>query len=212
MRPREAWETWVLPTLIEKACRSRVILEERRRLVPQARGHVLEIGVGSGLNLPFYDAAEVARLTAIDPSEALLARARQRASESPVGPKTTLLQAGAEQLPLEDASVDSAVMTYTLCSVTRPDAVLGELRRVLRPGGPLYFVEHGLADTPVVARLQRGATPLWRRCSGNCHLDRDAETLLRQAGFELSELHRGFTDGAIKALSYTYEGTARRPG
>jgi ubiquinone/menaquinone biosynthesis C-methylase UbiE len=210
--PRAAWEKWVLPTLIEKACRSRTILEERRRLVPRASGRVLEIGVGSGLNLPFYDASAVDTLTAIDPSEELLERAEERAKASPLSGRITLRRASAEQLPLDDESVDTAVMTYTLCSVGDPAQVLSELRRVLRPGGSLLFVEHGLSNEARIARWQQRVTPLWRRFSGNCHLDRDTPCALRDAGFELPELSAGYTEGIVKALSYTTEGRARRPG
>jgi ubiquinone/menaquinone biosynthesis C-methylase UbiE len=205
------WDQRVLPTLIEKACRSRTILAERRRVVPRAVGRVLEIGVGSGLNLPFYDGSQIETLLGIDPSEALLRRARERAESSALRSRITLQRASAERLPLDDESVDSVVMTYTLCSVDDPGQVLREVRRVLRPGGVLSFVEHGLSIDPGVARQQRRLTPFWRRVSGNCHLDRDAPSELRAAGFELPELTAGDTGGFVRATSYAFEGLARRP-
>ncbi|MCU0657027.1 MAG: class I SAM-dependent methyltransferase [Polyangiaceae bacterium] len=200
------WDRKVLPFLIEKACRSGVILEERRRHVPRAAGRVLEIGVGTGLNLPFYDASKVSELIAIDPSPELLERARARASQGAVRP--TLLQASATALPLDSGSVDTAVMTYTLCSVDRPELALRELRRVLKPGGKLLFVEHGLARSPSTQRWQRALTPVWKKFSGGCHLDRPVREQLEEAGFFLEEIEEKQGDGP-SWTGYTYEGIAR---
>ena len=195
----------ILPYLIEKAGRSHAILDERRRWVPRAHGEVLEIGVGSGLNLAFYDPARARKVTALDPSAPLLARAapRARAASVPV----ELVEGDAERLPFADASFDSAVMTYTLCSIAHPERALAELRRVLRPEGELLFVEHGLSDDPATRRWQRRMTPLWKRVSGNCHLDRDAGALIHAAGFRSDDRTAGATAGA-SWLSFTYQGTA----
>jgi len=200
------WADHVLPHLVEKACRSTVILDERKRWVPRAHGEVLELGVGSGLNLAFYDAARVARVTGIDPSRPLLARAAARASTAPV--PVELLRGHAEHLPFADRSFDSAVITYSLCSVDDPARALAELRRVLRPGGELVFVEHGLARDAATRRWQRWLTPVWQRVAGGCHLDRDIAAILREAGFRSDDLRADYTDGA-RWLSYTVEGTAR---
>lgn len=200
------WADRVLPYLIEKACRSRTILEERMRWVPRAHGDVLELGVGSGLNLAFYDARNVHRVTGIDPSEPLLERAAARAGETHI--PVELVHGKAEQLPFPDRSFDSVVMTYTLCSVDDPMRVLAELRRVLRPGGELIFVEHGLASDTRTQRWQRRVTPVWRRVSGGCHLDRDTGALLLDAGFHSDDLTAGYADGA-RLTSFTYQGTAR---
>lgn len=202
------WANRVLPILVEKGCRSSVILEERRRWIPRAHGRVLELGVGSGLNLAFYDAARVANVTGIDPSAALLARAGARAAEAPV--PVELVAAPAEQLPFDAGSFDSAIVTYSLCSMADPARALAELRRVLRAGGELMFVEHGLAPDARTARWQRWLTPIWRRFTGGCHLDRDIAALLRDAGYQLDELDAGYTEG-VRWLSFTYQGTAR-PG
>ena len=200
------WADRVLPLLVEKACRSTAILEERRRWIPRAHGDVLELGVGSGLNLAFYDAAKVARLTGLDPSAPLLARAATRVAKAPV--PVELVRGHAEALPFPDAAFDSAVITYSLCSVEDPARVLAELRRVLRPDGELFFVEHGLAPDARTRRWQRGLTPVWRRIAGGCHLDRDIAAILRDAGFVSDDLSAAYADGA-SWLSYTYEGTAR---
>jgi ubiquinone/menaquinone biosynthesis C-methylase UbiE len=202
------WDRRVLPYLIEKAGRSHAILELRQRWVPRAHGEVLEIGVGSGLNLRFYDPARARSVTAIDPSAPLLARAAARVHDTRV--PVELVGASAEALPFADASFDSAVMTYTLCSIADPRRALAELRRVLRPGGELIFVEHGLARDDSTRRWQRRLTPLWRRVAGGCHLDRDAGALLRDAGFSSHDLTAAHNDGA-RWLGFTYQGSAR-PG
>lgn len=200
------WADHVLPHLIEKACRSTAILEERKRWVPRAYGDVLELGVGSGLNLAFYDASSVAKVTGIDPSAPLLARAARRATTAPVA--VELVRGHAEHLPFPDRTFDSAVITYSLCSVDDPGGALAELRRVLRPGGELVFVEHGLARDAATRRWQHWLTPVWRRIGGGCHLDRDIPAILRDAGFLSDDLHADYADGA-RWLSFTFEGTAR---
>jgi len=200
------WARYVLPVLVEKACRSSAILEERQRWVPRAHGQVLELGVGSGLNLAFYDPARVEHVTGIDPSPALLARAAQRVGAVPV--PVELVTCSAEKLPFPDATFDSALVTYSLCSVAEPALALAEVRRVLRPGGELIFVEHGLASDVGTQRWQHRLTPLWRRVGGGCHLDRDLPAILRAAGYRLDELKAAYAEGA-SWLSYTYEGIAR---
>jgi ubiquinone/menaquinone biosynthesis C-methylase UbiE len=199
------WNDRVLPLLIEKACRNHVIREERKRWIPQAHGRVLELGVGSGLNLPFYDAARARSVTAIDPSAALLAKARPRASAAAV--PVELLQARAEKLPFADNSFDSAVITYSLCSIPEPAAALTELRRVLIPGGELYFAEHGRAPDADARRWQDRLTPLWSRVSGGCQLNRDPFASLEQAGFGLDQRLSQYSEGP-RWLSFGYQGKA----
>lgn len=200
------WERRVVPWLIEKACRSEEILEERKRWIPRAHGEVLELGVGSGLNLAFYDPERVSRVVGIDPSAPLLAKARERAAEAKVPVELAL--APAEQLPFGDQTFDSAVVTYSLCSVDDPARALAEVRRVLRPGGELLFVEHGLAPDPGPRRWQRWLTPAWSRVGGGCHLDRDIAGMLRDAGLVSDDLAATYTAGP-RWLSFTYQGTAR---
>ena len=204
-----AWDRRVLPWLVEKACRSTTILAERRRWVPQAAGEVLELGVGSGLNLAFYDPAQARAVVGIDPSPELLAQARSRAEAAAV--PVELVEAAAERLPFDADRFDSALVSYTLCSVADPAAALAEVRRVLRPGAPLYFVEHGRSDRPRVRAWQARVTPVWRRIGGNCHLDRDIAQLLRDAGFALTTLEEGHVEGGGRLTSYTYQGVAISP-
>lgn len=200
------WADRVLPRLVEKACRSATILAERKRWVPRAHGDVLELGIGSGLNLAFYDPRIVMHVTGIDPSAPLLERARARAAQVDI--PVELARGRAEDLPFDRGRFDSALVTYSLCSVEDPAAALAEVRRVLKPGGELVFVEHGLAADRRTQRWQRWLTPLWRRIGGGCRLDRDIATLVAGAGFGLADLEVGHTDGA-RVLSYTYQGVAR---
>jgi len=200
------WAERVLPILVEKAGRSRTILELRRRWVPRARGDVLEIGAGSGLNFRFYDPARVHAVTAIDPSSPLLARAAARIGEARVS--VALVRAIAEQLPFPDGAFDTVVMTYTLCSIDDPQRALAELRRVLRPDGELLFVEHGLARDHSTRRRQRWLTPLWSRVAGGCRLDRDVGAILRAAGFISDDTTASHHDGP-RWLDFTYEGSAQ---
>lgn len=199
------WSDKVLPFLIEKACRSSTILEERKRWVPRAHGDVLELGVGSGLNLAFYDPERVRAVTAIDPSLPLLERARPRVAAAQV--PVELVCAPAERLPFPDASFDSALVTYSLCSVDDPVRALAEVRRVLRPGGELVLIEHGLARDPATQRWQHRVTPLWRRIAGGCRLDRDMLAILREARFTTEDVTAEMGDGS-RLTAFSYQGVA----
>lgn len=199
------YENWLLPRLIDLCMRNREVGAYRERVVPQAKGRVLEIGIGSGLNLPFYGAG-VERLYGLDPSETLLDMTRGRESE--VACPLELIQSGAEEIPLDARSVDAVVMTFTLCSIPDPLAALNEMRRVLKPGGTLHFAEHGLAPEPGVQRWQRRLTPGWRRIAGGCHLDRRIDALIREAGFSLDEIDTGYARGP-RPMTFIYSGRAR---
>jgi len=199
------YSKYVLPTLTDLAMRSHTLRPERARWVSLAKGVVLEIGVGSGLNLPMYG-REVRKLYALDPSEELLRRARLRAAW--VAFAVEFLCRSAEAIPLGEASVDSVVTTWTLCTIPDPMAALQEIRRVLRPEGRLIFVEHGRSPDPAVVRWQDWLTPLWRRVAGGCHLNRPIDQLLRLGGFEVVEMNRGYLAGP-RVGGYLYRGTAR---
>lgn len=203
----QLWDTHVLPFLVEKACRSTSILAERERRVPLASGRTLEVGVGTGLNLAFYDPSRVTEVVGIDPAPAILTRAEARVASCRV--PVELVRASAEELPFDAGSFDSVVMTYSLCSVGDPVRALREIRRVLGPDGKLFFVEHGLARARSTRLLQRSLTPVWKRFSGNCHLDRDVPAELRAAGLHALELQESAGDGPSWS-GYTYEGIATR--
>jgi SAM-dependent methyltransferase len=199
------YERRVLPWLIEIAMRNKEAKRYRERVIPQATGRVLEVGIGSGLNIPFYGAG-VRYLFALDPSAELRRMALRRTK----GARFTVefLDRSAEEIPLEQASVDTVVTTWTLCTI--PDAVraLQEMKRVLKPAGALLFVEHGLAPEPSVQVWQQRLNPLWNRIGGGCNLDRKIDDLIARSGFRLGALETEYVKG-LKPMSFTYTGWAR---
>jgi len=195
---------WILPSLIDLSMRNKRLRPYRERIAGAAEGRVLDIGIGSGLNLPFY-APKAREIFGLDPSLALLTRARKKAprTQTPIH----LLEGSAERIPLADHSMDTIVMTWVGCSIPEIGAALGEMRRVLRPGGCLLFVEHGRAPEPRVARWQDRLNPLWQRFSGGCRLNRKIDDLLSDAGFQIDRLATGYIPG-LKIMTFFYEGAA----
>jgi ubiquinone/menaquinone biosynthesis C-methylase UbiE len=183
----------------------RPLYPARRFVVPEATGRVLEVGVGTGLNFGLY--GKIDELQGIDPDPYMLERARPRAKELPF--PTELHQTGAERMPFADAHFDTAVITFTLCTIPDPPAALAEVRRVLRPGGRLLFVEHTRSVQPMAARLQDLATPLWKKMGGGCHLNRPAVEMIRAAGFDVRETLSVW--GERWTLTPVYRGHALRP-
>jgi ubiquinone/menaquinone biosynthesis C-methylase UbiE len=194
----------VVPFLIDLSMRDERLRPFRERIAGSARGRVLEVGIGSGLNLPFYG-PDVEMVLGLEPSARLLARARDKTRDAPV--PVALAQGSAERIPLRDRTVDTVVMTWTACSIPDVTGALAEMRRVLKPSGRLLFVEHGRSPEPGVARWQDRLTPPWRRISGGCHLNRKIEALLVEAGFRLDRLETGYIRGP-KLMTFMYEGTA----
>ncbi len=200
------YEHWILPKVIDLVMQQKHLTKYRRTVVAAAHGRVLEIGVGSGLNLPMYG-EQVEFVYGIDPSPRLLALARRRAEEARM--PVELILGSATAIPLADDAVDTVVMTWTLCSIPDPLAALREMRRVLKPTGTLCFVEHGLSPEPNVERWQHRITPIWRRMAGGCHLDRKIDELIRQAGFDLVNVEADYAPGP-RPMSFMYEGCACR--
>ena len=172
------YERHIVPRIIRCGCGSEALDDYRKQVVPQAQGTVLELGVGAGANLPFYDATKVKRLVGIEPSPELRTIAAR--AERAVGLDVAIQAGEGENLEFEDASFDSIVCTFTLCSVTDPQRTLAEARRVLRPGGVLLFSEHGAAPDAKVARWQRRLDPLWSRFMGGCHITRNVRAHIEQ--------------------------------
>jgi ubiquinone/menaquinone biosynthesis C-methylase UbiE len=200
------YDRWVLPSILDLVMRQTQLEKYRREVVAAAGGRVLEVGVGSGLNFPLYG-KQVETVIGIDPSPRLLAIARRRADA--VGLQVELLQGSAAAIPLADSTIDTVVMTWTLCSIIEPLAALREMRRVLKPGGRLHFVEHGLSPEPAIERWQHRLTPIWCHVAGGCHLDRKMDDLIRSAGFDLTELRTEYASGP-RPMTCMYLGRASR--
>ncbi len=198
------YQRHVLPHLLDFAMRQKQMLPFRRRVIGAAEGTVLEIGIGSGLNLPLYGAS-VRAVIGLEPSPELLRMARTRAARASV--PVELLEASAEAVPLEDASIDSVVTTWTLCTIPDAPRALAEMRRVLKPSGNLLFVEHGRAPEPGVARWQDRLDPLWRRVAGGCHLNRKIDDLISASGFRIDALENARLPGP-RTHTFLYEGRA----
>lgn len=198
---------YVLPKLLDFAMRQEPIMQQRQKVVPQARGRVLEIGIGSGLNLAFYDRARVAKLWGLDPSEELRRIASERARAA--GMEVEFLGLPSEQIPLDDGSVDTIVTTYTLCTIPDVARALGEMRRVLAPEGTMVFSEHGRAPDPGVARWQDRLDGIWGCIAGGCHLNRSIADLIRGAGFRIDALETAYLPGP-RPFVHTYWGSATR--
>lgn len=194
------------PRLVGCLCSSKDIAAERLKVVPQASGVVLEIGIGPGLNLAFYDPARVTRVIGVDPIDAFLDLGSDRHAQSPVA--LQILRAGAEELPLDDASVDTAVVTFTLCSVADPAAALREIRRVLRPSGRVLFLEHGRSHDLGVARWQDRVNPVWKRLAVGCNLNRPVKTLLTDSGFAICSIEHHYLPHAPRFAGFLSHGSA----
>ncbi len=195
----------ILPRICDLAMRNRLLLPIRERVIGAAEGRVLEIGVGSGLNLPFYR-PPVREVLALEPAAKLVAMA-QNASRGIIMP-VSFLEASAEAIPLEDHSVDTIVTTWTMCSIPHAHTALLEIRRVLRPGGKLLFVEHGRAPDESVRRWQDRLTPAWRCIAGGCHLNRPISSMIEGAGFRIDRIETGYIPGP-RPMTYMYQGSAR---
>ncbi len=201
------YDRHILPHVINLACGAKPISYQRRLVVPQAQGRVLEIGIGSGLNLPFYDPAKVELLWGLEPSDDIRRMAERKAAHSPF--PVEFIGLPGEQIPLDDASADTVVTTYTLCTIPGAVAALREMHRVLKPGGRLLFSEHGRAPDAAVVLWQERLTPLWKVIGGGCHLARDIPALLREGGFNPDGLRANYIPGP-RPMSFNYWGSASR--
>lgn len=202
------YDRHVLPLLTDLGCGIKLLREERVRIVPLAKGEVLDVGIGSGLNLPLYDGSRVRRLIGLDPSQALLGYARRRLAKASF--PVALIETGAERIPLPSASIDTVVVTFTHCTIPDVETALEEMRQLLKPRGRPLFLEHGLAPDPGVRRWQHRLGPLWGRFAGGCRLDRDVPVLLRNARFTIEDMERRYLPHAPRIVCHTFRGTATR--
>jgi ubiquinone/menaquinone biosynthesis C-methylase UbiE len=200
------YSQYVLPRIIDLAMRNKETARLREAWIPHARGEVLEVGIGSGLNLPFYS-PEVQHVYGVDPSLELQRIARRRLPAGHIQIEF-LLQSAEERLPLAEASIDTVVITWTLCSIPNAATALRQIKRVLKASGRLIFLEHGRAPDHGVAAWQDRLTPLWKRIAGGCHLNRKVDELITAAGFQITELSTFYLPGP-RPMTYTYRGFAQ---
>jgi SAM-dependent methyltransferase len=201
------YEKHILPRFINCACSAKPMMKQREKVVPRARGTVLEIGIGTGLNLPYYDSAKVQKVIGLDPSEESWELAGERAAHLDFD--IEFIGLPGEQIPLDDDSVDTVLVTYSLCTIPDPVAALAGMARVLKPDGELIFCEHGIAPDASVVKWQNRVNALWGKLAGGCHLNRDIPGLLAQGGFSIEALESQYLPGTPKIAGYNYWGGAR---
>jgi len=200
------YDEHILPHLIGWSCAMPQVMKQRARLIPHAHGRVLEVGFGAGPNLGFYDPQKVERLFALEPSIGMRRKAASALAASPLD--IELINLPGEEIPLEDKSVDTVVLTYTACTIPDVMSALAQMRRVLKPGGQLLFSEHGRAPDPAVARWQTRIEPVWKIIGGGCHLTRKPDDLLKQSGFTITHMTADYLPKSPKFAAFNYAGAA----
>ena len=199
------YNKYLLPKLVHLTCGQRPVMRQRDKVVPLASGKVLEVGIGSGLNLPYYDPAQVTGLWGLEPAPEMTHMAREAARS--VDFEVEFIHQPAEEIPLETGAVDSIVITYTLCTIPDPAAAISEMRRVLKSSGKLIFCEHGAAPDEQVRRWQDRVDPIWKRLAGGCHLNRRIPQIIEQGGFRIETLETIYLPG-WRPASFNYWGSA----
>lgn len=200
------YDRHVLPRLVTCCCGTKPVLKQRAKVVPKVQGRVLEIGMGAGHNLPYYDFNRVDSVIGLDPCETSWKLARPRVRAVPFD--VEFMAGSAEDVPLEENSVDSVLLTFSLCTIPHPDRALAEARRVLKPGGKLVFCEHAKAPDADVARWQERINPVWKRLFGGCHLNRDIAGLIEGGGFVLDEVDRMYLPNTPRIAAFNIWGCA----
>ena len=201
------YERHILPRFINCACGTKPIMKQREKVVPLATGTVLEIGIGTGLNLPFYKPDQVEKVIGLDPSEKSWELAGERASALDFD--VEFIGLPGEQIPLDDNSVDTVMVTYSLCTIPDPVTALVGMARVLRPGGKLIFCEHGVAPDDNICKWQKRINPFWMKIAGGCHLNRDIPALVAAGGFAIDNIQEMYLPSSPKFASYNYWGSAQ---
>ena len=199
------YNKYILPNVINWACKQKPSTLQRKKVIPFASGHVLEIGIGSGLNLPFYDKEKIKHLTGTDPSQEIWNKNNIDIQKLPY--EFDFIKAFAEQIPIDNNSVDTVVITYTLCTIPDTNKALAEMRRVLKPSGKLLFCEHGKAPDKAILKWQNMINPLWKKIGGGCNLNRDIPAIIQENGFKMRKMETMYIPG-WKPGSFNYWGTA----
>ena len=204
------YDKYILPRILNCTCSLEPISDQRQKVVPHARGNILEVGIGSGLNLPFYETSKVKKIWGLDPSEELHEMAKKVVSGLDLD--VEFLLKGAEEIPLIDDSVDTVLITYTMCSIPEVEEAIKEIRRVIKPEGVMIFCEHGKAPDAKTLKWQERINPYWKKISGGCNINRDIPNLIKSAGFSITQLETMYLPGTPKILGYNYWGFANITG
>ena len=203
---KDLYEKMVLPKLCDKCCGTKPINYQRKKVVPLAKGVVLEVGIGSGLNIPFYNKNNIEKIIGLDPSEELNVLAKRVADDN--GIQIDFLINGAEDIDLSDNSVDTILITYTLCTIPNLDKSMSEMKRVLKPGGKFIFCEHGIAPDMNIIKWQRRINPIWGIFFGGCNINRNIPKIISESGFNISNLNQMYLPSTPKIVGYNYWGEA----
>lgn len=202
------YEQKILPHIINCACGSPPIRQLRKKIVPLCKGKVLEIGMGSGLNLPYYDSAKVEFIWGLEPSIGMRKRASKNITKSKLEVKW--LDLPCETIPLADNSVDTILLTFCLCTISNTDMALKEMHRVLKPEGQLFFAEHGISNDKKTAKWQNRITPSWKKIAGGCHLNRPIDQLIADANFKINSMEKFYQSNIPKIAAFMYLGEAQK--
>ena len=200
------WSRFIQHRIISFACGTKPFMIQRTKIIPFAKGNVLEIGIGSGLNIPLYDTDLVKKIVGVDPSAEMHSLAKERINESPVS--VEFISADAAEIPLQDQSIDTIVCTYTLCTVSNPQQVLKEVKRLLKPGGKFLFSEHGNAPDENVVNFQRKLEPIWKFLADGCHLTRSIPDLLDESDMRIDKIETMYLPKTPRFVGYNYWGMA----
>ena len=200
------YDKYVLPKFLNCACGSKPVARQRKKVVPLAEGKVLEVGIGSGLNLPFYDKSKIDELWGLDPSEELSEMARKVADSEQM--EVNFISSGAEDISLPDDHFDSVLVTYTMCTIPEVIRANGEIRRVLKNGGKMIFCEHGEAPDENIRKWQKRINPIWGKIAGGCNINRKIPSLIQDSGFDIIEMEEMYLPSTPKIAGYNYWGYA----
>ena len=206
MMIKTAYENYVLPKMLDCCCSTKPISYQRKKIVPEASGTILEIGIGSGLNIPYYQKSRVNKIIGLDPSEQLCKMAKKTADDNNFS--IDFLVNGAEEIELPSNSIDTILLTYTLCSIPEPYRALKEIMRVMKADGRILFCEHGIAPEEVVQKWQNRINPLWGKLFGGCNINRDIPNIIKNGGFKINSLDKMYLPSTPKIVGYNYWGEA----
>ena len=203
---KKAYEKFVLPKVLDVCCSTKPITYQRNKIVPNAEGTILEIGIGSGLNIPYYQKSNIKKIYGLDPSPELCEMAKKAAHNNEI--KIDFLIEGAEEIKLPSQSIDTVLITYTLCSIPNPNDALKEMKRVLKHDGKILFCEHGAAPDLNVFKWQNRINPLWGKLFGGCNINRDIPSIILNSGFKINNLEQMYLPSTPKIVGYNYWGCA----